>query len=198
MISWQDTTGDVRPGHLRELSARMALGDAVVLAYWARPCFRVFLDREAQERVYSHVTTSRDELGGLLIGRVFEDSPPFERGGATVVAVLETIASEEFSSSSVSLRMEARLWDRVHKHLSRDLMVVGWYHSHPNLGAFFSGTDRRTQSAFFRHSYSVGWVVDPIRKEEKWFQGPESQQLTTAQTRLGPFRAWFDFSASEH
>ncbi len=43
-------------------------------------------------------------------------------------------------------------------------MVVGWYHSHPNLGAFFSGTDRATQRAFFNRPYSVGLVVDPVRR----------------------------------
>jgi proteasome lid subunit RPN8/RPN11 len=52
--------------------------------------------------------------------------------------------------------------------------VVGWYHSHPGLGAFFSHTDRRTQQAFFAHAYSVGWVVDPLRGESAWFVGPRS------------------------
>ena len=55
--------------------------------------------------------------------------------------------------------------------------VIGWYHSHPDLGAFFSATDRHTQSAFFPHPYSLGWVLDPIRNEQAWFIGASSDQL---------------------
>jgi proteasome lid subunit RPN8/RPN11 len=59
--------------------------------------------------------------------------------------------------------------------------VVGWYHSHPNLGVFFSGTDRKTQRDFFNQSHSLGLVVDPIRLQEKWFIGPDSIELRPPQ-----------------
>ena len=49
--------------------------------------------------------------------------------------------------------------------------------SHPNLGVFFSGTDRKTQKDFFDTEYSLGLVVDPVRDEELWFFGGDSQQL---------------------
>ena len=58
-------------------------------------------------------------------------------------------------------------------------MVVGWYHSHPDLGVSFSGTDRATQRVFFNRTYSVGLVVDPVRGEEAWFIGPDSVPLKT-------------------
>ena len=64
-------------------------------------------------------------------------------------------------------------------------MVVGWYHSHPNRGAFFSGTDRRTQRALFTQSYSIGLVIDPVRGEEAWFWGPDSIPLS-ARLRIVP------------
>ncbi|GGA51374.1 hypothetical protein GCM10010981_45960 [Dyella nitratireducens] len=57
------------------------------------------------------------------------------------------------------------------------LLVVGWFHSHPNLGAFFSGTDRKTQRDFFFHPYSTGYVVDPVRDEHAFFLGAESFQI---------------------
>jgi len=44
------------------------------------------------------------------------------------------------------------------------------------LGAFFSGTDRSTQRAFFSHPYSVGWVIDPQRNDEKVFVGGDSEE----------------------
>ena len=65
--------------------------------------------------------------------------------------------------------------------------VVGWFHSHPNLGAFFSGTDRRTQAAFFSERYKLGWVIDPIRTEEAWFIGPNSNELSQSMVVGGNF-----------
>ncbi|MCG3201208.1 MAG: hypothetical protein NFCOHLIN_01074 [Gammaproteobacteria bacterium] len=56
-------------------------------------------------------------------------------------------------------------------------MVVGWFHSHPNLGAFFSGTDRSTQRKFFGHEYSLGYVIDPIRDEHAYFLGADSEEI---------------------
>jgi len=58
-------------------------------------------------------------------------------------------------------------------------MIVGWYHSHPNLGVFFSGIDRATQSAFFNYPYALGLVIDPIRRQRKCFFGGASEELDT-------------------
>ena len=60
---------------------------------------------------------------------------------------------------------------------ARGDMVVGWYHSHPNLGAFLEHTIARTQRAFSDPPYSVGLVIDPMRGEEAWFIGPRSTPL---------------------
>jgi proteasome lid subunit RPN8/RPN11 len=54
---------------------------------------------------------------------------------------------------------------------------LGWYHSHPNLGAFFSSTDRYTQKHFFNNDYSLGLVIDPIRNEEKYFLNKNSIEI---------------------
>ena len=66
------------------------------------------------------------------------------------------------------------MWDRARQALRPLELIVGWYHSHPGLGAFFSATDRRTQAAFFPHPYSVGWVIDPELDDEAFFVGQES------------------------
>ncbi|MHA1213859.1 MAG: Mov34/MPN/PAD-1 family protein [Candidatus Hodarchaeales archaeon] len=42
--------------------------------------------------------------------------------------------------------------------------IVGWAHTHPGLGLFFSGTDIRTQTLYQRmHSESFGLVLDPTK-----------------------------------
>merc|ERR1740125_47561 len=43
-------------------------------------------------------------------------------------------------------------------------MVVGWYHSHPGMGCWFSGTDMNTQQSFEAlNQRAVAVVVDPIQ-----------------------------------
>jgi proteasome lid subunit RPN8/RPN11 len=91
-----------------------------------------------------------------------------------VVRVTQAIAATDFASSGVSLRMESGVWEQARCRLRPTELVVGWYHSHPGLGAFFSHTDRRTQRGFFPHAYSVGWVLDPLGGESAWFVGPDS------------------------
>ena len=52
---------------------------------------------------------------------------------------------------------------------NENLLVVGWWHSHINLGCFLSSVDIKTQEIFFPKSYQVALVVDPVREEYKFF-----------------------------
>lgn len=120
--------------------------------------------------VRAHLSSSDEERGGLLVGEVFVEDPG---AVSTSVAVLlgGAVPALDFSSSGISLRMESGVWERARRARRPSEVVVGWYHSHPGLGAFFSATDRRTQAAFFANPYSVGWVFDPLLEEEAFFVG---------------------------
>ena len=48
--------------------------------------------------------------------------------------------------------------------------IVGWYHSHPNLGVFMSEIDIESHKKYFRLPYQVALVVDPVRKEYNFFK----------------------------
>jgi proteasome lid subunit RPN8/RPN11 len=109
-----------------------------------------------------------------LVGTV-HDLPGDNAGFA--VAISACVPSVAYDSTGVSLTMDTDVWERARLPAGEGRSVIGWYHSHPNLGAFFSGTDRRTQRAFFNQPHSLGLVVDPIRKEKKWFIGADSAEL---------------------
>jgi hypothetical protein len=117
-------------------------------------------------------------MGGLLIGSVYSIAAETDK---FVVAVSDHARSVEYDSTGVSLRMDTSVWDNARLKSQDGRTVIGWYHSHPNLGAFFSGTDRRTQRSFFNHPHCVGLVIDPIRSEERWFIGAESDELSAHQ-----------------
>lgn len=132
----------------------------------------VAVSSAAAETVAIHLASHRDEQGGLLLGAVYAEGD--DVAGSRVVRITQAVPSQDFASTGVSLRMESGVWEEARQRLGVQEIIVGWYHSHPGLGAFFSHTDRRTQRDFFAHAYSVGWVVDPLRGESAWFVGPES------------------------
>jgi proteasome lid subunit RPN8/RPN11 len=132
----------------------------------------VAVSAAAAGTVSRHLAAHEDEQGGLLLGEVYAEDQDAAR--SRVVRITQAVPSQDYSGTGVSLRMESGVWEEARRRLGPDELVVGWYHSHPGLGAFFSDTDRRTQRAFFPHAYSVGWVVDPLRGESAWFVGSES------------------------
>ena len=133
----------------------------------------VFVAPEAEAAARAHLATAMVELGGLLIGRAWRG----DDGAIAHVRVLRAVAAEESTGTAVSLRMGTSVWQRAQQALEDGDRIIGWYHSHPGLTAFFSDTDRRTQKAFFAHDYSIGWVIDPLFNEQALFIGPDSEPV---------------------
>jgi len=127
---------------------------------------------EVLETVTGHLERHREERGGLLLGEVYAEDADVAR--SRLVRVLQAVPAPNCDGTVVSLRMASEVWEAARARLGPGAQVIGWYHSHPGLGAFFSHTDRQTQRAFFAHAYSVGWVIDPLRGEAAWFVGADS------------------------
>ena len=176
-IHWRNRKPEVTAQDIELLLQQLNWPDAVSVIQNALSGVTVYFGKDTEQTIISHLETAPYELGGLLLGKVF--GLPF--AGASKypwITLVETVLpSEKYQSSSVSLRMGTEVWNRASTYFQSGLMVVGWYHSHPNLGVFFSGTDRATQAAFFRSPYALGFVVDPIRKERKCFFGASSEEL---------------------
>ena len=110
---------------------------------------------EARGRnAWRHVAAQRVERGGLLVGEAFaRDEDP------RTVALVHVHAPPCRPSRTRATPLLAAAWKRRSgtpraRRCARASVVVGWFHSHPGIGAFFSGTDRRTQAAFFPHAFT--------------------------------------------
>jgi proteasome lid subunit RPN8/RPN11 len=145
-----------------------------------RPGPQLLILQAARDAVLAQLADNRYEQGGLLLGEVFVADEPVPPAMPRAVLIKRPVIATEFSASAVTLRMGSSLWDRARELREPLDIVVGWYHSHPGLGAFFSNTDRRTQRAFFAQAYSVGWVVDPCEGSEAWFMGAGSASMPSA------------------
>jgi proteasome lid subunit RPN8/RPN11 len=142
----------------------------------------VLLEPSARAAAWAHVAASVLERGGLLLGTPLADADRL-----AAVHVRAAVPALDDRASAISLQMNAAVWDAARTVLAPGEVVVGWFHSHPGIGAFFSGTDRITQAGFFNHPFSLGWVIDPQRPEEAWFVGSMSAPLGAgAVLRLRP------------
>jgi hypothetical protein len=135
----------------------------------------VLVDVAASDAALRHVRGSALERGGLLVGS------PIALGDAAgpiaLVHVTAAIGGSEDNATTLSLRMGTEVWTRANARAREGEVVVGWFHSHPGIGAFFSDTDRRTQAAFFAQPYSLGWVIDPVRGEDAFFLGSQARSV---------------------
>jgi JAB1/Mov34/MPN/PAD-1 ubiquitin protease len=153
------------------------------------PEIQIKVAGEAHFKVLSFLKTSEFELGGLLLGRIWAHPDAPQR--LAQVDIVEAVPSQQGTSSAYSLKMASEVWVQAQERLAQcngrladheqKLRFVGWFHSHPHLGAFFSDTDIATQRAFFRQPYSVGWVIDPYTalaaRHQAFFLGPDCKPI---------------------
>lgn len=178
-IRWTDATPALRLPPLP--------GDAASIAR-SRPegGVDVWISPQVDQEVMAHLSARDVEQGGLLIGQAFSDP---RDGSLAHLRVLGCAPADDAHGTAFSLRMESSVWRAAQALLAPGDLIIGWYHSHPGLTAFFSDTDRKTQRAFFNHPYSVGWVIDPVSKEEALFLGAECTLLQRATLSYNPTAA---------
>ena len=114
---------------------------------------------------FSEKDTTR-EMGGILLGAFCESDQPH-------VDVRNFVPFEDARSHAASLTITHESWSATTREISQrfpDEQVVGWHHTHPNLGVFLSGYDLFIHRHFFRERWQVALVVDPIRHEFGFFQ----------------------------
>jgi proteasome lid subunit RPN8/RPN11 len=143
---------------------------------------RITVTPQAYEQALKHVQGHAIERGGLLLGAAYvsKHNPAY----IARIEIAESVASSAIAASEYSLTMATEVWTLANQRLSElktqqpHMRIIGWFHSHPHMGAFFSGTDRTTHAAFFYHPFSIGWVIDPFathpEKHQKMYLGRES------------------------
>lgn len=171
-ILWKEREPNVKVSSLQEFVFQLGLLDSIQLLNLSYRQPIILISSIVREIIHKHLIQRKIELGGLLVGNVYHLLAGNENSYAIVIR--HSIPSLKFKSTAASLNLGTDVWNAARPYLAKGLMVVGWYHSHPGFGAFFSSTDRYTQKHFFKEPYHVGLVVDPFREEEMWFLGKDA------------------------
>lgn len=106
------------------------------------------------------------ELGGALLGRAYRHN------GQLYVSVDAAVPAVSADHGPLHFTFNADTWNQLRLDREKNypnLEIVGWFHTHPNLGVFYSGDDVVVHSAAFTLPWHVGLVVDPVRNEACFF-----------------------------
>ena len=120
---------------------------------------------------------SRVEQGGILLGKRYYDSEK----GIHFVVVSKAITADNAIGSTGYLDITRECWREMHdkkdaynQQTGEDVIIVGWFHTHPNmLSCFMSGVDKNTQNLFFDGDNTYSIVINPQRHLLKAFRSKE-------------------------
>jgi proteasome lid subunit RPN8/RPN11 len=173
-LQWEDQDTPPFPPEL-PLEQFLADVDTSVVAAHGNGGPLLLIAEEAFEQMLADCRndTSREHAGALL-GTAWRDP-----SGDLYVAVDAAVLAESTVGSSVHVTFTPESWPRIWEELrvAPERRLVGWYHTHPGLGVFLSGTDLRTQALFFSHPWQVAVVMDPRRNEIGFFHGREGARV---------------------
>jgi proteasome lid subunit RPN8/RPN11 len=102
---------------------------------------------------------------GALLGTVYQV------GENWLIDVQEALAFNA-TPEMHRVRVPRHAWQEMlaqRKATFPEMRVVGWYHSHPGLGAGFSDGDSFVQRFFFPADWQVACVLDPDRRDVQFF-----------------------------
>jgi proteasome lid subunit RPN8/RPN11 len=123
---------------------------------------------EVYSTMHEHAVSSLpNETGGFLLGRV-----AFSAADASWhIEVDECIPVDPLTQDPVHFSFTWRDVDRVRNHReSTGKALLGWYHTHPDLGVFLSETDlEKTHRVLFAEPFQLALVYDPVRGRAGYF-----------------------------
>lgn len=138
-----------------------------VIGTLCREAFPVFVYESALEEILEFSDSDqRREIGGFLVGDVHEDAGLY-------LEIRHFLPAHQTRSLAASLTFTHATWSAMTREVERRFegqRVVGWHHTHPNLGVFLSAYDKFIHRHFFAQPWHVALVVDPCRGEFGFFQ----------------------------
>jgi proteasome lid subunit RPN8/RPN11 len=123
--------------------------------------------QQALSQIRAHsISNLRSELGGVLLGHAYRN------GERLLVEVMAALPARNDDHGPVHFTFTADAWSQIHHDRAEkypNLEIVGWFHTHPGLGVFYSSDDVVVHTAAFTLPWHVGLVVDPLGNHASYF-----------------------------
>ena len=145
------------------------------------PAVDVFITQKAYVRVCAQAGSDLDnEVGGWLVGKHRVDGLT----GREYVVIEKVLPAHKTNYSSTHFTFTQDSMVELHKVLESDYPqkeLVGWYHTHPRMGVFFSGWDEWLHRNFFPEAWRVALVIEPHSSSGGFFINQSDGNLDTHQ-----------------
>lgn len=127
----------------------------------ANPQLKVFLTQNAYLRICAHAGSDLDnEVGGWMAGKHCCDRV----SGESFIVIDTVLPAEHTQQGPAHLTFTGDSQVRMHTNLQNDYPnkeLLGWYHTHPKMGVFFSNWDVWLHQNFFSEPWQVALVIEP-------------------------------------
>lgn len=135
----------------------------------AYPC--VIIRQKVLNYLYKHSASElQHEVGGYLLGLPCVDISTGDR--ATYIH--EAIRAR-YESTPTHVKMLPTTFQEVEAaRVKSNMLLVGYYHSHPSLSVFQSGEDVRNFQMYYPEQYQIAIVVDPSKTSRQTFYSDTS------------------------
>jgi proteasome lid subunit RPN8/RPN11 len=120
------------------------------------------LQQAAFDMVQAEASATLDEVGGILIGDVVLWK------GKLYVDVEAALPGERTHAGPAHITFTADTWAELLRRKEQRFpgrWIVGWFHSHPQMGIFLSDLDMTLHRHFFSQPWHVALVIDAQRHE---------------------------------
>lgn len=158
---------DVRTGEPRAAASHVYGAPSIRYELDAKSKVEVTIPHHICEEIVEHCKQSkrtRREVGGIIVGHNSESDRP---GGGKFFQVTATdiIGIQSNDSSIAHFTMDHESWAKIQrlfekKYNAQGKVRLGWFHTHPIQGIFFSPQDQDTHTVFTL-PFQFAVVVDP-------------------------------------
>jgi proteasome lid subunit RPN8/RPN11 len=173
-VIWRDLDGVYKPTArpLSEFLSTIRLASNLGLDFQQQTPLLVFIEHGCMQAMEAHARADvLNEQAGIVCGHAYVDT-----SGQPYLAVTSVLPAET-ANSPVHFRFHPGSWEQLWTRIKDGSAILGWYHSHPGMGVFLSGTDLRTQQLHFAAPWQIAVVLDPVSRETAIFHGAEGRKL---------------------
>ena len=123
----------------------------------------VYIHYKAIRKAFIHAEIGYPkEVLGLLVG------DRFKWNNTLYTEVVDYVPIRRTESTRTKVMPKGDEMARAYQYTVKkykNMLIVGWAHSHPGYGCFLSDIDIDTQRRYFNQPYHIAMVVDPVRYE---------------------------------
>jgi proteasome lid subunit RPN8/RPN11 len=135
---------------------------------------KIIISREAYERIviYGSRYANNDfsnkmwrEVYGVLVGYLDENNNTVVKNAIPIVVGDSAGVKYENKQYALTALIDENVYERTIKEQGKDFFV-GWWHTHPGFGFFFSDTDKMTHLGYQQNNpFAIGIIYDHCERD---------------------------------